>query len=119
MASLGHPEHFRSEGALNLVHNLLGWSAPVLAGRIRAVATPLGDITRRGVRAVCLLPLLWVGAANLAFLLAPIGGVRAPASAPYAPLHPPSGHLCPPLRDVCRGGPLYLPLPPFLRVGQV
>jgi hypothetical protein len=44
MASLGHPEHFQSEGALNLVRNLLGWSALVLAGRIRVGATPLGDL---------------------------------------------------------------------------
>jgi hypothetical protein len=44
MTSLGHPERFQSEGALNLVRNLLGWSAPVHAGRIRAGATPLGDL---------------------------------------------------------------------------
>jgi hypothetical protein len=44
MASLGHPEHFQSEGALNLVRNLLGCSAPVLAGRIHARATPLSDL---------------------------------------------------------------------------
>jgi hypothetical protein len=45
MASLVHPERFQSEGALNLVRNLLGWSAPAFAGRIRAGATPLGDLT--------------------------------------------------------------------------
>jgi hypothetical protein len=44
MASLGHPECFQSEGALNLVCNLLGWSTPVHAGRIYADATPLGDL---------------------------------------------------------------------------
>jgi hypothetical protein len=44
MTSLGHPERFQSEGALNLVRHLLGWSAPVHAGRIRAGATPLGDL---------------------------------------------------------------------------
>jgi hypothetical protein len=38
MASLVHPERFQSEGALNLVRNLLGWSAPALAERIRAGA---------------------------------------------------------------------------------
>ena len=47
MALLGHPERFQSKGALNLVRNLLGWSAPVLAGRIHAGATPLGDLTAR------------------------------------------------------------------------
>jgi hypothetical protein len=44
MTSLGHPERFQFEGALNLVRHLLGWSAPVHAGRIRAGATPLGDL---------------------------------------------------------------------------
>jgi hypothetical protein len=44
MASLVHPERFQSEGALNLVRNLLGWSVPALARRIRADATPLGDL---------------------------------------------------------------------------
>jgi hypothetical protein len=44
MASLVHPERFQSEGALNLVCNLLGWSEPTFAGRIRVGATPLGDL---------------------------------------------------------------------------
>jgi hypothetical protein len=44
MASLGHPNRFQSEEALNLVFGLLGWSAPGLAGRIRADAAPLGDL---------------------------------------------------------------------------
>jgi hypothetical protein len=44
MASLVHPERFQSEVALNLVRNLLGWSAPAFAGRIRADATPLDDL---------------------------------------------------------------------------
>jgi hypothetical protein len=44
MASLVHPERFQSKGALNLVCNLLDWSAPAFAGRIRAGATPLGDL---------------------------------------------------------------------------
>jgi hypothetical protein len=33
--------------ALNLVRNLHGWSAPAFAGRIRAGATPLGDLAAR------------------------------------------------------------------------
>jgi hypothetical protein len=45
MASLVHPEHFQSEGVLNLVRHLLGWSAPAFAERIRVGATPLGDLT--------------------------------------------------------------------------
>jgi hypothetical protein len=44
MASLGHPDHFQSEEALNLVRGLLGWSAPGLVGRIRAGTAPLGDL---------------------------------------------------------------------------
>jgi hypothetical protein len=47
MASLVHPERFQSEGALNLVRNLLGWSAPAFTGRIRAGATSLGDLAAR------------------------------------------------------------------------
>jgi hypothetical protein len=44
MASLVHPERFQSEVALNLMRNLLGWSASAFAGRIRAGTTPLGDL---------------------------------------------------------------------------
>jgi hypothetical protein len=44
MASLVHPERFQSEGALNLVRNLLGWSASVFARKIRADAIPLGNL---------------------------------------------------------------------------
>jgi hypothetical protein len=44
MALLVHPERFQSEVALNLVRNLLGWSALAFVGRIHAGATPLGDL---------------------------------------------------------------------------
>jgi hypothetical protein len=44
MASLGHPSRFQSKEALNLVRGLLGWSAPGLAGRIRAGVAPLGNL---------------------------------------------------------------------------
>jgi hypothetical protein len=44
MASLGHPDHFQAEGALNLVRGLLGWSAPGFAGRIRVGVAPLGEL---------------------------------------------------------------------------
>jgi hypothetical protein len=40
MASLARPDRFQSEAALDLVRNLLGWSVPALAGRIRADAIP-------------------------------------------------------------------------------
>jgi hypothetical protein len=45
MAALVYPERYQSEGALNLVRNMLGSGAPAFAGRIRAGATPLGDLT--------------------------------------------------------------------------
>jgi hypothetical protein len=44
MASLGYPDRFQSEEALNLVCSLLGWSALGLAGRIRVGAIPLDDL---------------------------------------------------------------------------
>jgi hypothetical protein len=44
MASLVRPEHFQTEEALDMVRRLLGWSAPVFDGRIRAGTTPLGDL---------------------------------------------------------------------------
>jgi hypothetical protein len=47
MASFGHHDRFQSEEAVNLVRGLLGWSAPGLAGRIRAGAAPLGDLVAR------------------------------------------------------------------------
>jgi hypothetical protein len=47
MASLGHPDRFQSEVALNLVRGLLGWSAPAYAARIRAGAAPLGNLAFR------------------------------------------------------------------------
>jgi hypothetical protein len=44
LPSLGHPDRFQSEVALNLVCVLLGWSTPGLTGKIRAGAAPLGDL---------------------------------------------------------------------------
>ena len=45
MASLARPDRFQSEATLNLVRNLLGWSAPALAERIHVGAIPLGGLT--------------------------------------------------------------------------
>jgi hypothetical protein len=44
MASLVHPERYQTERRLNTVRLLLGWSAPPHACRIRASASPLGDL---------------------------------------------------------------------------
>jgi hypothetical protein len=44
MTLLGHPDRFQSEEALNLVRDLLGWSAPGLTERIHAGAAPLGNL---------------------------------------------------------------------------
>jgi hypothetical protein len=44
MASLAHPERYQTERRLNTVRLMLGWSAPLLACRIRAGASPLGDL---------------------------------------------------------------------------
>jgi hypothetical protein len=96
MASLGHPDRLQAEEELNLVHGLLGWSAPGLAGRIRAGATPLA-ILPPGVCVVHLVHLLRVGAADFTLLPATAGGVWASASTHHAPLHPPGSNLHPPL----------------------
>jgi hypothetical protein len=44
MTSLGQLDRFQTETTLDVVRHLLGWSAPTLAGRIRADAVPLGDL---------------------------------------------------------------------------
>jgi hypothetical protein len=44
MTLLGQPDRFQTEATLDVVRNLLGWGAPVLAGRICAGAVPLGDL---------------------------------------------------------------------------
>jgi hypothetical protein len=73
----------------------------------------------RGVCALCLLPFVRVGVADLALLHATAGGSRSPAPAPHTPLHPSGGHLRSPMRDVRGGGAVYLPLPPCFRAGEV
>jgi hypothetical protein len=68
---------------------------------------------RRGVCVVHLVHFLRVGAADFALLPATAGGVWASASTPHTPLHPPGSDLRPPLRDVCKCGPIHFPLPLF------
>jgi hypothetical protein len=85
-----------------------------------SVPAPLPSaISPPGSSCSSLLPLLRVGVADPAILPAVAGGARPSASAPHAPLHPPGGHLHPPMRDVHGGGAMYLPLPPFFRAGEV
>jgi hypothetical protein len=45
MVSLVHLERYQTERRLGTVRRLLGWSAPSHAWRIRAGATPLGDLS--------------------------------------------------------------------------
>ena len=44
MALYVHPEHVQTEWMLNMVCRLLGWGVPSHAYRIRAGASPLGDL---------------------------------------------------------------------------
>jgi hypothetical protein len=44
MSSLPLPRRFQSEAQLNSVRRLLGWTAPALAGKIRAGKIPLRDL---------------------------------------------------------------------------
>jgi hypothetical protein len=44
MALLVHPERFQTKWALDMVHHLPRWSAPVFSGRIRAGAILLDDL---------------------------------------------------------------------------
>jgi hypothetical protein len=119
MASLGHPDRFQSEEALNLVCGLLGWSAPRLARRIRAGAAPLGDLVigefvlfTSYISCGLALPI-----SPFFLLLLEEFGLQLQHLTP--PLCPPGSHLRPPLRDIRRCGPLYFPLSVLLRAGQV
>jgi hypothetical protein len=118
MTSLGYPEHFQSEGALNLVRNLLGWSAPGLAGRIHAGAAPLGDLAAGEF--VLFVSYLSYG---LALLISPFFlllleefGLQLQHLTPHSILQAAIFvHLC----EMFMGWPLYFPLSPLLRVDQV
>ena len=82
MASLVHLERYQTERRLDTVRRLLGWSAPSHAGRIQAGASPLSDLAA-GEFVLCLLPLVWVGVADLPLLYVTVGGARSPAPAPH------------------------------------
>jgi hypothetical protein len=47
MSSLPFPRRFQSQAQLDSVWRLLGWTAPVLAGKIRAGRIPLDDLAAR------------------------------------------------------------------------
>jgi hypothetical protein len=119
IASLVHPKCYQTERRLDTVRRLLGWSAPSHAWRIRVDASPVGDLARRGVCALCLLPFVRVGVADLPLLHVTVGGSRSPAPAPHTPLHPLGGHLCSPVQDVRGGGTVHLSLLPLFRAGEV
>jgi len=44
MSSLGHPRRFQRQAQLDVVRRLLGWTAPELAGGIRAGSSSLDDL---------------------------------------------------------------------------
>jgi hypothetical protein len=44
MASLVHPRRFQTEGELNTVRRLLGWSAQETGWGVRAGSVPLGNL---------------------------------------------------------------------------
>jgi hypothetical protein len=118
MASLGHPDRFQSEEALHLVRDLLGWSAPGLAGRIRAGAAPLGDLAAGEFMLFTSYISCGLALSISPFFLLLLEQFRL-QSTPHVPLRPPGSHLRPPLRDVRRCGPLYFSLPLLLCAGQV
>jgi hypothetical protein len=118
MASLGQPDRFQTEVTLNVVSHLLGWSKPALVGRFRAGAVPLGDLTAGEF--VLFTSYISYGLAlpiSPFFLLLLEEFGSSFSTSP--PLHPPGGHLRPPVRDVRGGGALHLPLLPFLCASEV
>jgi hypothetical protein len=110
MTSFGHPDHFQSEEALNLVRGLLGWSVPGHAGRVRAGAVPLGNLAAGEFILFTSYISCGLALPISPFFLLLLEEFGRPS---------PGGHLRPPLRDVHRGGSLHFSLPPLLRVGQV
>jgi hypothetical protein len=119
MTLLGHLERFWSEGALNMVRNLLGWSAPVHAGRIHAGANPLGDLAAGEF--VLFVSYLSCGLAlpisSFFLLLLDEFGLQLQHLMPHSILQAAIFvHLCEMFVGVA---PLHLPLPPFLRLGEV
>jgi hypothetical protein len=118
MASLVHPERYLTERRLDTVCRLLGWSASSHAGRIRAGASPLGDLAPGSL--CSLSPTSRVGwrcrsPPSLCYYWR--SSVSSSSTSP--PLHPPGGHLCSPVRDVHGGGSMHLSLPPLFRAGEV
>jgi hypothetical protein len=114
MASLVHLERYQIERRLDTVRRLLRWSAPSHAWRIRADASPLGDLAAGEF--VLFVSYLSCG---LALPIGTVGGSRSRAPAPHTPLHPSGGHLRSPVRDVCGGGVVHFSLPPIFRAGEV
>jgi hypothetical protein len=114
MASLGHPDRFQSEGALNLVRSLLGWSALGLTGRICAGAAPLSDLVLFTSYISCGLALL---ISPFFLLLLEEFGLQLQHLTPHSVLQAAIFvHLC---EMFVGGGSLHFSLLPLLRAGQV
>jgi hypothetical protein len=116
MTSLGHPDRFQSEGVLNLVRGLLGWSTPGLAGRIHAGAAPLGDLAA-GDFMMFISCGLALPISPFFLLLLEEFGLQLQHLTPHSILQAAIFvHLYKMFVGVA---PLYFPLPPLLRAGQV
>jgi hypothetical protein len=100
------------------VRNLLGWSVPAFAGRIRAGVTPLGNLAAGEF--VLFISYLSCGLALpiSPFFLLLLEELNSSFST-SPPLYPLGYHLCPPVREVRGGGALHHPLPPFPCAGEV
>jgi hypothetical protein len=95
MASLVHPKRFQSKGALNLVRNLLGWSA---SASLPSATSPPGSSCSSSPTS----PAGWHCRSRLSSSCCWRSSGSSFSTSPS--IHPPGGHLCPPLRDVRGGG---------------
>jgi hypothetical protein len=118
MASLARPDRFQSEAALNLMCGLLGWSSPVYVARIRIGAAPLGDpAVGEFVLFVSYISCgLALPISPFFLLLLEEFGLQLQHLTPTPSSRRPSSSTS---TRCSWGGPLYLPLLPLLRAGQI
>jgi hypothetical protein len=119
MTSLSHPDRFQFEAALNLVHDLLGWSVAAFAARIHAGAAPLGDIAFGEF--VLFVSYIFCGLAlpisPFFLLLLEEFELQLQHLTPHSILQ---AAIFVHLYEMFVGvAPLHFPLPPFLRAGHV